>query len=134
MVRRLPLALGAPAAAAEREERRKELHAEARGGGGALAAALEDRRVPCAKVIAPIDALGHPHFESREMIRRVDDPVLGEVVIPGSPLRLSEQPDQLELQAPLLGQHNEEILAQLGYDNDAVTALGEAGVLHAGDT
>jgi crotonobetainyl-CoA:carnitine CoA-transferase CaiB-like acyl-CoA transferase len=94
---------------------------------------LEAERVPCAPVLAPYDAIGHPYFESRGIVRRVTDPVLGEVVIPGSPLRFSEQPEALELVAPLLGEHNAAVLAEVGYDTSAVASLAAAGVLHQGD-
>ena len=97
-------------------------------------AVLEAHRVPCAKVLAPYDAIGHPHFESRDMIRRVEDPIIDEVVIPGSPLRFSEQPEPLDLRAPLLGEHNQAVLEEIGYSAAAVEALVAAGVLHRGTT
>ncbi|MGI9624193.1 MAG: CaiB/BaiF CoA transferase family protein [Acidimicrobiales bacterium] len=93
---------------------------------------LENHRVPSAKIIEPIEALDHPHYLSREMVRRVPDPVLGEVVVPGMPLRFSEQPELLELRAPLLGEHNGEVLAELGYEPSAVADLEGAGVLGSG--
>jgi CoA:oxalate CoA-transferase len=99
-----------------------------------LIAALDAERVPCAKVLAPTDAIGHPHFEERDMIRHVSDPILGEVVIPGTPLRFSAQPEPLDLTAPLLGEHNEQILAELGYDTAAVEALADTGVIGSGPT
>lgn len=97
-------------------------------------AVLEAHRVPCAKVLAPYEAIGHPHFESRGMIRRVEDPIIDEVVIPGSPLRFSEQPEPLDLRAPLLGEHNQAVLAALGYSAGDVEAMVAAGVLHHGET
>lgn len=95
--------------------------------------ALEAERVPCAKVLEPIEAIGHPHYESRGSVRRVSDPILGEVVVPASPLRFSESPEVLELRAPLLGEHNETILGELGYEAEAIERLTETGVLRTGD-
>jgi crotonobetainyl-CoA:carnitine CoA-transferase CaiB-like acyl-CoA transferase len=65
------------------------------------------------------------------MIRRISDPILGEVVVPGNPLRLSEQPYDLELVAPLLGQHNESVLAGVGYTAEQIAALVASGVLRS---
>jgi CoA:oxalate CoA-transferase len=98
-----------------------------------LIATLEAERVPCAKVLAPTDAIGHPHFESRRAILRVRDPILDEVVIPASPLRFSAQPEPLDLVAPLLGEHNGEVLTELGYDDDAINGLIASGVVTSGD-
>lgn len=98
-----------------------------------LLAALEAERVPCAPVIEPVDAIGHEYFEARRMVRTVPDPVLGTVTIPGNPLRFSEQPGDLDLVAPLLGEHNAEVLAELGYDAERIAALHDAGVLRRGD-
>lgn len=96
-------------------------------------AVLEAERVPCAPVLGPGDAAGHPYFQSRRMVRTAPDPVLGEVTVPGNPLRFSEQPFDLDLVAPILGEHNGEVLAELGYSGDDVRRLEAAGVLHHGD-
>ncbi len=105
----------------------------AQASDDAVIAALESERVPCAKVIEPIAAVGHPHYESREMIRRVPDPILGEVTIPGNPLRLSEHPGPLPLLAPLLGEHNAEVLAELGYEAADIDRLEAGGVIRSGE-
>ena len=96
-------------------------------------AKLEAGRVPCAPVLDPADAIGHPYFESRRAIRRINDPIIGEVIIPGNPLRFSEFPFDLDQYAPLLGEHNGEVLAELGYTPNTVAALVEAGVLRSAD-
>ena len=96
-------------------------------------AKLEEARVPCAPVLDPADAIGHPYFESRRAIRRINDPIIGEVIIPGNPLRFSEFPFDLEQVAPLLGEHNAEVLGELGYAADTISALAEAGVLRSAD-
>lgn len=95
---------------------------------------LEAHRVPCARVIAPYEAMGHPHFESRQMARSVPDPVMGEVVVPGNPIRDSDVPLPRDMDAPLLGQHNTEILESLGFTAADARRLEADGVLHRSDT
>ena len=97
----------------------------------AVLAALDGERVPCAPVFEPKDALGHPYFESRRAVRVVPDPVLGEIAIPGNPIRLSAQPDDLDLTAPLLGEHNAAVLRELGYSDAVIAELTSAGVLRS---
>jgi formyl-CoA transferase len=96
--------------------------------------ALDAERVPFAPVIDPADAHEHPYFQERGLVRSVADPVLGEVAIPGMPLRFSAQPDLPELAAPRLGEHNRDVLSGLGYDAAAIDGLEAGGVLHEGPT
>ena len=91
-------------------------------------------RIPIGPVLAPTDAIGHPHFEARDMVRMVDDPVLGEVMIPGYPFKFSAQPELPDLVAPLLGEHNTAVLADiLGYDDERIAALEAKEVLYSTD-
>jgi len=93
-----------------------------------------DHRIPIGPVLTPMDAVGHPHFEARDMVRMVPDPVMGEVMIPGYPFKFSAQPTLPDLRAPLLGQHNRSVLTGvLGYDPERVAALEARGVLYATD-
>jgi CoA:oxalate CoA-transferase len=95
---------------------------------------LEQFRVPSGPVLSPTDAIGHEYFLGRGTVRSTWDPILGEVMIPGFPLRLSEQPAMPDVPAPLLGQHNRAILEQvMGYSPDRIEALASSGVLVAGD-
>jgi crotonobetainyl-CoA:carnitine CoA-transferase CaiB-like acyl-CoA transferase len=80
-------------------------------------------------VLAPHETIDHPYFVACNMVKLVDDPIMGPVHIPGNPLRLSAQPGEPELVAPTLGQPNAEVLAELGYDAAAIAALQAAGVI-----
>jgi formyl-CoA transferase len=68
------------------------------------------------------------------MVRQVPDRVLGEVTIPGVPFKFSAFPDELSLEAPFLGEHNDEILTQyLGRSRDTIEGLYEEGTLYKGN-
>jgi crotonobetainyl-CoA:carnitine CoA-transferase CaiB-like acyl-CoA transferase len=97
----------------------------------AVYSSLEEHRVPHAPVLSVEAAMRHPHLRERQIVRTVNDRFLGEIQIPGFPLRFSEFPRHLDLEAPTLGEHNESILRYLlGWDRRRVTELESKGILH----
>ncbi len=94
--------------------------------------ALEAAHVPVAPVLTPAEALSHPHLIERGTVRTVSDRGLGEFQIPGMPLRFSQFPDTLTLEAPYLGEHNETVLRErLGMSDEDIGQLRENKVLRA---
>jgi len=97
----------------------------------AALAVLEQQRIACAPVLSVVDTINHPYFTARNMVRTVPDPILGEVTIPGFPLKFSAYPDLPDIQAPLLGQHGAEVLKEvLGYADAQITRLQQDGTLY----
>jgi len=87
----------------------------------AAMAALKEHHVPVAPILSVPEATRHPHLRQRGTVRTIHDRILGDIEVPGFALRFSEFPRTLDLQAPTLGEHNEEILTQwLGYSSDEV--------------
>ena len=94
-------------------------------------AMLEEARVPIGPVLSVAQAVNHPQLRARRTVRTINDRLLGEFDVPGFPLRFSEFPGELALEAPLLGEHNAEGLEQyLGYSAAQIRELETAGVLH----
>ena len=99
-----------------------------------LLAQFDAHRVPCGPVLSPLDALTHPYFKGRGAIRSVSDPVLGNLMLPGFPLRFSGQSDYSAKIAPLLGQHNTQVLSEVaGYGAARIAELTGNGLLVSGD-
>jgi crotonobetainyl-CoA:carnitine CoA-transferase CaiB-like acyl-CoA transferase len=98
-----------------------------------VTAVLEENRIACSSVLSVVDTMKHPHYKVRNMVRTVHDPILGEVTIPGFPLKFSAYPELPEgLEAPLLGQHGEQVLREvLGYSEAELGNLRESGVLYS---
>ena len=91
---------------------------------------LREARIPSAPVLTVEQAMRHPHLVERQTVQTVHDRLLGEMQIPGFPLRFSSFPDRLELEAPFLGEHNTRILGSyLGYTAEQVSRLERDGVL-----
>jgi len=93
---------------------------------------MDEYRIACAPVMSIVDSLAHPYFKAREMVRTVPDPILGEITIPGFPFKYSEFPELPDIQAPLLGEHNAEVLgSQLNYTPAQIAALRDNGILYS---
>jgi crotonobetainyl-CoA:carnitine CoA-transferase CaiB-like acyl-CoA transferase len=100
-------------------------------GDNAAMAAMKEYRVPHAPVLSVAEAVSHPHLRERGTVRTVHDRILGDFDVPGFALRFSDYPSRLDLEAPLLGEHNEDILSRyLGYPAYRVRELQQKGVLH----
>ena len=84
-------------------------------GADALLAALAEAGVPSGRIYTARDIVGDPHYAAREMIVEVPEPGLGgeTVPMPGVVPKLSATPGVLTRGAPLLGEHNAEILGPL---------------------
>jgi crotonobetainyl-CoA:carnitine CoA-transferase CaiB-like acyl-CoA transferase len=99
----------------------------------AALAAMQEYRVPCAPVLSVEEAVNHPHHRERGTVRKVRDRILGEFDLPGFPLRFSEFPRPLELEAPFLGEHNSDVLGRyLGYSAEQVAEMERRGLLRSG--
>jgi len=91
---------------------------------------LEDARVPVAPVLEVEEAMAHPHLIERGTVRTISDRGIGEFQVPGFPLRFSEFPGHLDLDAPYLGEHNGAVLKEyLGYSDEQISGLENDGVL-----
>jgi crotonobetainyl-CoA:carnitine CoA-transferase CaiB-like acyl-CoA transferase len=69
------------------------------------------------------------HFREREVLVELPDDDLGSIPMHNIVPRLSKSPGQFRRPAPNLGQHNAEILGELGLDSDDMARLSENGVI-----
>ncbi len=91
---------------------------------------MDEYHIPVGPLLDVGEAAEHPHMIQRGTIRTVQDPVLGEIELPGPPMRFSEFPDPVEVPAaPNLGEHNRLILKEyLGYSDEKIKQLEEQGL------
>ncbi len=86
--------------------------------------------VPVGVVTAPHHQGELPQLQARQYFETVDHPISGRARHSTMPMRFSNGPDRLHRRhAPLLGEHNAEILAGIGLSESEITALETQGVI-----
>ena len=79
---------------------------------------LEQAEIPCGPINNFEQVFSMPTVKEREMLVKMDHPTIGELPLVGSPLKMSDTPVEYRLPPPLMGEHTEEVLNELGYRND----------------
>jgi crotonobetainyl-CoA:carnitine CoA-transferase CaiB-like acyl-CoA transferase len=92
-------------------------------------AILSETDICAGPVYSLAEALNDPHNLSRNMVVEVDHPTLGKVKQLGIGTKLSETPGAVRSTAPVAGQHTDDVLRSIGYDEAAVASLRERGVV-----
>jgi crotonobetainyl-CoA:carnitine CoA-transferase CaiB-like acyl-CoA transferase len=86
--------------------------------------------VPCSPVYGLDQLLVHPQLVARDMIRRLPHPTLGEVVVPGVAVKLSDTPGDVHRLGPVLGADNAEVYSGLlGLGADELERLRAAQII-----
>jgi glutaryl-CoA transferase len=90
---------------------------------------LDSAEIPSGRINDVLAAFGTDQARAREMVVDVDHPRLGPIRQVGLPFKLSATPGSIRSAPPLLGEHADEILAELGYDPKTVARLRSNGVI-----
>jgi formyl-CoA transferase len=87
--------------------------------------------IPCAPINNIEQVVKDPHIAgAREMFVEIEHPKAGNMKITGSHIKLYETKPSVKTPAPLLGEHNDDILKKyLGYDDEEIKALKEKNVI-----
>jgi len=91
--------------------------------------ALDQAGVPCGPINSVADVFEDPQVKAREMLRNVEHP--SGVLVPqvATPMRFSDAQLPVCKAPPLLGQHSNDILQELGYAELKIKALKDKGVI-----
>jgi crotonobetainyl-CoA:carnitine CoA-transferase CaiB-like acyl-CoA transferase len=90
---------------------------------------LNREGVPCGPVSTAEALFDHPQVAAMDMRARVEHGTVGPMDVCGVPFRFLETPAAVRRAAPALGEHNREVLAELGYGANEVDEMERAGVL-----
>jgi crotonobetainyl-CoA:carnitine CoA-transferase CaiB-like acyl-CoA transferase len=86
--------------------------------------------VPVEPVVNAYDADKDEQMNGRGFWEAVEHPIVGELRYPGWPMRITPGPQRwYRAPAPLLGQHNDEVLGELGVTPEELDSLRDAGVI-----
>ena len=85
--------------------------------------ALVKADIPVAPVKTIPQVAQDPHLWEREMLVKMEDPVAGEMYLPGATIKMSKTPGRIG-PVPTPGQHTDEVLSRLlGYNRTTLDEL-----------
>jgi len=92
-------------------------------------AAFEGARVPAGPVYRPRETLDDPHIAGGDFFASVNFPGIGDAKIAATPVKLHETPGQVRARPPVLGEHTDQVLRELGLSPAEIDALKQEGAL-----
>ncbi len=91
---------------------------------------LQEAGLPCGPINTIPEVFAHPQSEARGLAIDTEHPTVGPIRLTGFPYKLSDTPAEIRRPPPLLGEHNQEVLAELlSYSDDDVARFKEDGVI-----
>ncbi|MDV3129570.1 CoA transferase [Mycobacterium sp. 21AC1] len=90
---------------------------------------LEEQDILCAPVRTLEEALADPQTVCNGMVVEMDHPHGGKVEVLNAPIRLSGTPNTIRRPAPMLGEHNQEVLREFGYSDEQIAAVLNEGTI-----
>jgi crotonobetainyl-CoA:carnitine CoA-transferase CaiB-like acyl-CoA transferase len=85
--------------------------------------------VPVSRIYSVADMAGDPQFQARRMFEQAVLPDGTPMKVPAIVPKLSATPGETRWIGPRLGEHTDDVLRGLGYDDAAISALREEGVI-----
>jgi crotonobetainyl-CoA:carnitine CoA-transferase CaiB-like acyl-CoA transferase len=95
-----------------------------------LLLACEQAEAPAAKLLSISDIFKDPQYAARGNLQSINDPRLGELIIPAPLPRMSRTPAELRTAGPALGDANTEIYGGLlGLDEEQLNSLRQRKII-----
>jgi crotonobetainyl-CoA:carnitine CoA-transferase CaiB-like acyl-CoA transferase len=92
---------------------------------------LQERHVPASRVRTMGEALADPQIASRNILHKHENVpgVPGSFTVPVAAFKFADGGPRVDRPPPMFGQHNAEVLAELGYNNDDIARFKAAKVI-----
>jgi formyl-CoA transferase len=94
---------------------------------------LRRYEIPCGPVLSMKEIAYDPDLRASGSVVELEHKQRGRYLTVGSPIKFSDFTPQITA-SPLLGEHTDEVLAELGYDADRIAAMHAGGVVRSADT
>ena len=85
--------------------------------------------LPVGPINTVAEVLEDPHIHAREMVQELTHPEYGPLRYVGIPVKLSDTPGHLQGPPPRFGEHNRDVLQELGYDERAIDRFETSNVI-----
>src|SRR5262245_59869478 len=92
-------------------------------------ALFEANDIPCGPINDYSQVFADKQVRAREMVVEVEHPALGRIRSLGSPIKMSATPPDVRRRAPLLGEHTDLVLGELGLSAADISTLRAAGAV-----
>src|SRR6186713_489934 len=89
---------------------------------------LNKHDIPCGPILSMKEIAEEPSLRATGTVVEVDHPKRGKYLSVGNPIKLSDSPTEVT-RSPLLGEHTDEVLAELGYSAGDLASLREAKII-----
>jgi formyl-CoA transferase len=89
---------------------------------------LNKHDIPCGPILSMKEIAEDESLRKTGTIVEVDHPVRGKYLTVGNPIKLSDSPTEVT-RSPLLGEHTDEVMAELGYNADQIATLRSLGAI-----
>ncbi|MDO9218113.1 MAG: CoA transferase, partial [Lacisediminimonas sp.] len=89
---------------------------------------LNQYDIPCGPILSMKEIAEEPALRATGTIVEVDHPTRGKYLTVGNPIKLSDSPTDVT-RSPLLGEHTEQVLGQLGYSAEDIAQMRQERVI-----
>ncbi|MCS0542943.1 CoA transferase, partial [Aeromonas veronii] len=90
---------------------------------------LNQHGIPAGTFYNAEDIVNDPHYQARDMILEMEHEDIGKMKVPGIVPKLSKTPGQVKWLGPKIGEHNMEVLKEIGLTDEMIQEMEKKGVI-----